>query len=105
MVYGVAFCPEAWKDSLDNLGFAGAFRSSSSPMTAPRLMGIRRFKDPQPRETNWTAEHPEQSLGAYGVVRKGSMVRRVLRALTIYRVTFRRQPSGNIERDVEDTID
>ena len=23
MVYGVAFCPEAWKDDLDNLGFAG----------------------------------------------------------------------------------
>ena len=32
MVYGVAFCPEAWKDSLDGLGFAGAFRASGSPM-------------------------------------------------------------------------
>lgn len=26
MVYGVAFCPEAWKDDLDELGFAGVFR-------------------------------------------------------------------------------
>ena len=59
MVYGIAFCPEAWKDSLDNSGFAGAFRSSRSPMTACRLMDIRRFKDPQPRETSWTVEHPE----------------------------------------------
>lgn len=25
MVYGVAFCPEAWKDDLDELGFAGMF--------------------------------------------------------------------------------
>jgi hypothetical protein len=29
MVYGVAFCPEAWKDDLDNLGFAGELRSST----------------------------------------------------------------------------
>lgn len=25
MVYGVAFCPEVWKDDLDELGFAGVF--------------------------------------------------------------------------------
>lgn len=27
MVYGVAFCPEAWKDDLDDLGFAGVSHS------------------------------------------------------------------------------
>lgn len=26
MVYGVAFCPEAWKGDLDELGFAGVSR-------------------------------------------------------------------------------
>ena len=29
MVYGVAFCPEAWKDDLDDLGFAGVLGSSA----------------------------------------------------------------------------
>lgn len=38
MVYGVAFCPEAWKDDLDDLGFAGMFHSSGLSMTARRLM-------------------------------------------------------------------
>ena len=33
MVYGVAFCPETWRDDLDDLGFAGVFRSSGSLMT------------------------------------------------------------------------
>lgn len=28
MVYGVAFCPEVWKDDLDGLGFAGVSRFS-----------------------------------------------------------------------------
>ena len=30
MVYGVAFCPESWKDDLDGLGFAGALCSVCS---------------------------------------------------------------------------
>lgn len=33
MVYGVAFCPEAWKDDLDGLGFAGVSHFLGSSMT------------------------------------------------------------------------
>ena len=40
------------------------------------------------------------------MVRKGSMVRRMLRPLMIiHRVTLRHQSSVNIERDVKDTTD
>lgn len=37
-----------------------------------------RFKDTQPRKTNRTIEYFEWPFGAYGVVRKGTMVRLVL---------------------------
>jgi len=75
MVYGVAFCPEAWKDDLDELGFAGAFYFFGSLVTVRRRRTSFRFEDTQPRETNRAIEYSEQSFGAYGVVRTGSMVR------------------------------
>jgi hypothetical protein len=51
LVYGVAYCPVAWKDDLEELGFAG--ESFPRICTLNRIIGIpKRLQDVDPRKTS-----------------------------------------------------
>lgn len=66
MVYGVAYCPVAYKDDLEELGFAGTLIAFGK--LARNLILLCRFEDAEPRQQVWVAGHPELRSKQSGLV-------------------------------------